>query len=55
MPTPLASFTLPAAVSLGLVACGSAAGVDVPVLMPLPWGGDRTQVIADTLRAAAQA
>ena len=32
-----------------------AAGVDVPVLMPLPWGGDRTQVIADTLRAAAQA
>ena len=31
------------------------AGVDVPVLMPLPWGGDRTQVIADTLRAAAQA
>jgi alkanesulfonate monooxygenase SsuD/methylene tetrahydromethanopterin reductase-like flavin-dependent oxidoreductase (luciferase family) len=33
----------------------AAAGVDVPVLMPLPWGGDRTQVIADTLRAAARA
>jgi alkanesulfonate monooxygenase SsuD/methylene tetrahydromethanopterin reductase-like flavin-dependent oxidoreductase (luciferase family) len=31
-----------------------AAGVDVPVLMPLPWGGDRTQVIADTIRAAAR-
>ncbi len=30
-----------------------AAGVDVPVLMPLPWGGERTQVITDTLRAAA--
>ena len=29
------------------------AGVDVPVLMPLPWGGDRHQVLADTLRAAA--
>lgn len=32
-----------------------AAGVDVPVLMPLPWGGDRTQVIRDTLEAAASA
>jgi hypothetical protein len=31
------------------------AGVDVPVLMPLPWGGPRDQVIDDTLRAAAQA
>lgn len=31
------------------------AGVDVPVLMPLPWGGDRTRVIADTLEAAARA
>ena len=31
------------------------AGVDVPVLMPLPWGGDRTQVVADTMAAAAQA
>ena len=30
-----------------------AAGVDVPVLMPLPWGGDRTQVLNDTMRAAA--
>jgi len=32
-----------------------AAGVDVPVLMPLPWGGDRTQVLTNTLRAAARA
>lgn len=31
------------------------AGVDAPILMPLPWGGDRTQVIADTMAAAAQA
>ncbi|MBX3287277.1 MAG: LLM class flavin-dependent oxidoreductase, partial [Actinobacteria bacterium] len=32
-----------------------AAGVDVPVLMPLPWGGERRQVIADTMAAAASA
>jgi alkanesulfonate monooxygenase SsuD/methylene tetrahydromethanopterin reductase-like flavin-dependent oxidoreductase (luciferase family) len=32
-----------------------AAGVDVPVLMPLPWGPDRRQVIEDTMRAAAGA
>ena len=31
------------------------AGVDVPVLMPLPWGGERRQVIADTMEAAASA
>jgi probable F420-dependent oxidoreductase len=31
------------------------AGVDVPVLMPLPWGGDRHQVIRDTMEAAASA
>jgi probable F420-dependent oxidoreductase len=31
------------------------AGVDVPVLMPLPWGGDRRQVITDTMEAAASA
>ncbi len=31
------------------------AGVEVPVLMPLPWGGERNEVIADTLAAAAQA
>lgn len=31
------------------------AGVDVPVLMPLPWGGDRATVLADTMRAAAEA
>ena len=29
------------------------AGVDVPVLMPLPWGPDRRQVIDDTMVAAA--
>lgn len=27
------------------------AGVDVPVLMPLPWGPDRRQVITDTMQA----
>jgi len=27
------------------------AGVDVPILMPLPWGSDRRQVIDDTMRA----
>jgi probable F420-dependent oxidoreductase len=27
------------------------AGVEVPVLMPLPWGPDRRQVIDDTMRA----
>ncbi len=32
-----------------------AGGVDVPVLMPLPWGGDRRQVLADTIAAAASA
>ena len=31
------------------------AGVDVPVLMPLPWGGDRQQVLADTMVAVARA
>jgi alkanesulfonate monooxygenase SsuD/methylene tetrahydromethanopterin reductase-like flavin-dependent oxidoreductase (luciferase family) len=31
------------------------AGVDVPVLMPLPWGGQRRQVITDTMEAAASA
>lgn len=31
------------------------AGVDVPVLMPLPWGGERRQVITDTMQAAATA
>ena len=31
------------------------AGVDVPVLMPLPWGADRRQTITDTLEAAATA
>ncbi|MCU1454087.1 MAG: putative F420-dependent oxidoreductase, Rv3093c family [Acidimicrobiales bacterium] len=30
----------------------AAAGVDVPVLMPLPWGPDRQQVIEDTMVAA---
>jgi hypothetical protein len=32
-----------------------AAGVDVPVLMPLPWGGERRRVLADTMEAAASA
>ena len=31
------------------------AGVDVPVLMPLPWGGDRRQVLTNTMEAAASA
>ena len=31
------------------------AGVDVPVLMPLPWGGQRARVIEDTMAAAATA
>lgn len=29
------------------------AGVDVPIVMPLPWGNDRMSVISDTIRAAA--
>lgn len=31
------------------------AGVDVPVLMPLPWGGERNAVVEATMRAAAEA
>lgn len=31
------------------------AGVDVPVLMPLPWGGERRAVITASMEAAAQA
>ena len=31
------------------------AGVDVPVIMALPWGGDRQQVLTDTMEAAASA
>ena len=31
------------------------AGVDVPILMPLPWGADRRQGITDTMEAAASA
>ncbi len=27
------------------------AGVDVPILMPLPWGPDRRQIVDDTMRA----
>ena len=30
------------------------AGVDVPVVMPLPWGADRTAVIHDTIDAAVE-
>lgn len=29
------------------------AGVDVPVLMPLPWGPDRAGVVRETMAAAA--
>jgi probable F420-dependent oxidoreductase len=29
------------------------AGVEVPIVFPLPWGPDRRKVVADTLRAAA--
>ncbi|QXC61474.1 LLM class F420-dependent oxidoreductase [Aquihabitans sp. G128] len=29
------------------------AGVQVPVLMPMPWGGERRQVVTDTMEAAA--
>ncbi len=29
------------------------AGVDVPVIMPMPWGDDRRAVVDDTLRATA--
>jgi hypothetical protein len=28
------------------------AGVDVPILMPLPWGADRMGVVERTMRAA---
>ena len=31
------------------------AGVDHPVLMPLPWGADRAAIIADTMTAAIDA
>ncbi|HMJ77843.1 MAG TPA: LLM class flavin-dependent oxidoreductase, partial [Iamia sp.] len=31
------------------------AGVDQPVLMPLPWGPDRKQVVDDTMRAFVEA
>jgi probable F420-dependent oxidoreductase len=44
-----------AATVTGAVRSYVAAGVDVPVLMPLPWGGERHQVLEDTLVAAAEA
>jgi alkanesulfonate monooxygenase SsuD/methylene tetrahydromethanopterin reductase-like flavin-dependent oxidoreductase (luciferase family) len=31
------------------------AGIDVPVLMPLPWGDDKRQVVTDTMEAFASA
>lgn len=37
------------------VADYAAAGVDEPVIMPLPWGPDRGEVVAETIRAAARA
>jgi probable F420-dependent oxidoreductase len=39
----------------GAVRAYVAAGVDVPVLMPLPWGGERRAVITATMEAAASA
>jgi hypothetical protein len=29
------------------------AGLEVPVVMPMPWGADRMAVISDTISAAA--
>jgi hypothetical protein len=37
------------------VAAYETAGVEEPVVMPLPWGGDRMAVIDDTIRAVARA
>jgi hypothetical protein len=28
------------------------AGVEIPVIMPMPWGDDRKAVVADTITAA---
>jgi probable F420-dependent oxidoreductase len=39
----------------GAVRAYADAGVDVPVVMPLPWGGPRQQVLSDTMAAAAEA
>jgi hypothetical protein len=36
-----------------VVAAYAAAGVDEPVVMPLPWGPDRMAVIEDTITAVA--
>lgn len=44
-----------AATVQGAVRAYADAGVDVPVLMPLPWGGDRTEVLRATMEAAADA
>lgn len=44
-----------AAAVQGMVRAYVDAGVDVPVLMPLPWGGERRQVITDTMEAVASA
>ena len=30
-------------------------GVDVPVVMPMPWGADRMQIVHDTMAAAITA
>jgi hypothetical protein len=37
----------------GFVRAYADAGVDEPVVMPLPWGPDRMQVIEDTITAVA--
>jgi probable F420-dependent oxidoreductase len=39
----------------GTISSYVAAGVDVPIVMPLPWGPDRMAVVRDTLEAAAGA
>ncbi len=42
-----------AATITAAVAAYRDAGVDVPVIMPMPWGPDRRKVVDDTLRAGA--
>ena len=42
-----------AATVTAAVAAYRDAGVDVPVIMPMPWGPDRRKVVDDTLRAGA--
>lgn len=46
-------FVGDAAAVAGFVRSYADAGVDEPVVMPLPWGPDRAQVIEDTITAVA--